>query len=101
MNMKTYQINLGYGEETVAIQYPKYGNGRTAIQLWAVEHGQIVEPFLTATCNLPDAEIADDEVAVKDWSENEGVYKWLVENGLVSPAIRAVPTGFVEALICT
>jgi len=40
------------------------------------------------------------EVAIKNWSENEGVYEALLAANVIYPAHAKFPTGFVEALIC-
>lgn len=40
------------------------------------------------------------EVAVKDWSENEGFYKELVEQNVVTEYHRTQPSGFVNVKVC-
>lgn len=79
------------------VQFSEYGNGRTAIELIDAEDGC---PVAVATVNIPDAKLAHDEVLIKDWSENHGVMDALMVAGIVGPAIGAVPTGFVVALVC-
>jgi hypothetical protein len=85
---------LGYD---CVIRFPKYGNGRTAIQLFIEETG---EPMATASVNLPDVELTSDEVAIKNWSENEGILDILVDAGVVAEPHKTEPTGYTYAHIC-
>jgi len=45
-------------------------NGRLALRLIEWQSG---EPIATATVNVPDVDIEDDEIIVKDYNENEGM----------------------------
>lgn len=47
------------------------------------------------TSNFPSLPMDDDEVAVKDYSENEGVLAALREAGLVEAPHRWIPSGYV------
>lgn len=76
----------------VAIETGKYSNGRTAIKLIDVEDGS---PVLTATVNVPDAQLADDEVVLKTYSENAGIERFFIDNNLASFTGRFVMTGYM------
>jgi hypothetical protein len=56
--------------------------------------------FTVATVNLTEENLRPDEIAVKSWSENEGLYEWLLEKELIEEARRRVDIGHVEAPIC-
>lgn len=56
------------------------------------------EVFLTATCFLED--LRPGEVAVKNWSENEGVLDTLLREGIVKFPHRHIRTGYVMAPVC-
>lgn len=75
----------------------QYDNGRPALQLIDAEDGS---PIATATVNLPDVPLGRNQVAIKDWSENEGMLKALTEAGIVKPTGQTVPSGYVEVPIC-
>ncbi|MCA9178404.1 MAG: hypothetical protein KDB14_28280 [Planctomycetales bacterium] len=45
-----------------------------------------------ATVHLPGAELAEDELLVKDYAENEGVLEALIAAGLVEPTGRHIST---------
>ena len=40
------------------------------------------------------------EVAIKDWSENEGILDFLVQNKIVKEPHRFVESGYVKIPIC-
>lgn len=74
-----------------------YANDRPALELIDANDGS---PILKATVNLPEYSLNEDEVFIKDWSENAGIYNVLVNEGIISEATEIVPTGFVHALKC-
>lgn len=41
------------------------------------------EPLAVATVNLPDVELADGCILVKDWAENEGMFESLIDAGVI------------------
>ncbi len=84
------------GEETaVYLKHGKYANGNPSIQLYdAVEHF----PFATCTVNVPG--LAQDEVAIKDYSENEGMLQFLIDEEIVEPPHRDIESGFVVLPVC-
>lgn len=49
-----------------------------------------------ATVNLPDVTADRYEVFIKDYSENEGMLKALVEAGVVAATGRTIRAGFAE-----
>lgn len=73
-----------------------YKNDRTAIKLIDSEDGM---PVLTATVNLPDEDINEDEVLIKSWSENEGIEEILVKENIIGPKIKDIPAGFANATL--
>jgi hypothetical protein len=74
-----------------------YNNGRVAIQLIDVEDGS---PVAVATVNLPQYDLSEDEVIIKDYSENEGVLAALIKGGVITKPVRYVLTGFVTCPVC-
>lgn len=72
----------------------RYSNNRLAITLDDPLTG---ERWGVATVNIPDAVLMKDEIILKDWSENEGMVNFFIENGLVEDTGRLVPTGHVLA----
>ncbi len=57
------------------------------------------EPVARCTISLPGV-TNKDEVAIKDYSENEGMLDTLMDAGVVKPPHRFVSSGFVMIPIC-
>lgn len=74
-----------------------YSNGRTAIYLVDMEDGS---PVATATINMPDVELEDGEVVIKDYSENSGMFDALFEGGVVESVTRVIVTGYTLSPVC-
>lgn len=51
-----------------------------------------------ATVNIPDCHLEPDEVLIKNWSENSGIFQALIKSGYISPTGVTVPTGHVRAI---
>lgn len=75
----------------------RYDNGRIGLEVIDAKDG---EPLFTATVNLPDIELASDEVVIKNYSENEGLLEVLVAYNYVIPTGQVVETGYVSVPIC-
>lgn len=55
------------------------------------------ETFAFLTCNLPTQYLDEDEVFIKDWSENEQFAKACLESRYFLETGRVCPTGFVNS----
>lgn len=78
------------------LQFSRYANGRLAIQL----HDDSGEPFATATINVPTMPLAEDQVLIKDYGENEGLLTALEEAGVVRTTGVRCRLGYVQADVC-
>lgn len=78
----------------------QYANGRIALELIDADVPYRNESVAVCTVNLPNVRMAADEVAIKDYSENEGMLNVLIAHGIVSTPLRYVQSGFVEIPIC-
>lgn len=88
-----YKLKTPYSEYQVELAKGSYSNGRTAIELIDAEDGC---PVMVATINVPEVELAEGEIIIKNYSENEGVLEFLQENEIVGPVKRNIGTGFVS-----
>lgn len=77
------------------VMIQKYGTGNPAVRLLDVEDGM---PVAVATLNVNGLEL--DEVAIKNYSENKGMYETLLENGIIFPKHREISTGHVTVPVC-
>ncbi len=67
------------------------------IELIEVETG---EPYAVATSPLQELNMVEGYVAVKDYSENTGMLRFLMDNDIVEPPVTYLKQGFVDFPIC-
>jgi hypothetical protein len=83
-----------------------YSNGRPAVEyLMLSDEPELaemgyMESACVATLNLPDEDLEADEVIIKDYSENQGIYDCMLKAGHIGPASRYVKSGFITAPVC-
>lgn len=70
---------------TVEVKWTKYQTGQNALLLGP--------GVFTASVCLPEFTLGEDEVFIKNWSENEGVMEALVAHKIISPPIGEYPAG--------
>jgi hypothetical protein len=83
----TCKLELGWYEHS----------GRIALDLIDAENG---EPVATCTVNIPDYDLPDGYVIIKDYSENEGMLDALMNAGIVGEPKGWIQTGFVTVPVC-
>ena len=81
---------------TLDLGFAKYSNGRTAITMTDSEDGA---PCGKASVNV-EADLTDDQIAIKNYNENEGILSVLVEAGIVSEPFGVIESGFVQIPVC-
>lgn len=76
-----------------------YQGGNMALKLIGIDLPAYDNVVAVATTNLPG--LAENELAIKDWSENEGMYQTLLGSDIITPAHRYEQSGWIEAIpIC-
>lgn len=90
--MKTFKLTAFEQTRDVVVALHKYENGRTAIQINDATDGH---PYAVASVNMPNVLLADNEVLIKDYSENLGMLDFLIKNNIVTPTPNGVNAGFV------
>lgn len=81
----TYENCYFYGS-----QYQESGN--IALEIWSNEEG----PICRVTVH-PGIKVPEDCIAIKNYSENEGVVDWMKSMGFIEDApVRIIKTGWVE-----
>lgn len=88
------ELRIKFKDYECFLNIGKYSNGRLALELIDTED---CCPVATASVNIPDASLADDEILIKSWSENEGMADLLMNLKVIGPELEKVPTGFVYA----
>ena len=92
MNNKfTYKSQYGeYHNCQFMIGY--YENGNLGIEIWSDTEG----PITKVTVN-PDIKIPKDRIAIKNYSENEGIVDWLISEGIIEDTpVQIIPSGWIE-----
>jgi len=78
-------------EQEVKPEFLRYSNGNKALRFTALDG----TPLVTASVN-PGQPLPDDLLAVKDWSENEGVSDQLRQANIIfGPPVLSIKSGFV------
>ena len=86
-------MKVQFGKYDCLANLSLYKNGHKAILLVDPVDGS---PIAHATVNLPNEDVEIDEVFVKDYSENSGMYDALCDAGIIEPeAVGAAQSGFV------
>jgi hypothetical protein len=89
-------VNVRYKERDCIVDISLYGNKRPAILLTTDAGEAVAKASVNITCFKP----ADDEVLIKDYDENEGILRCLIDAGVVTPTGRQLWTGNVKLHIC-
>ena len=86
----------------IRVEFSTYAiDNSTAIKLMSWDEEYHTEmPFAVATVYAEGAELAEDEVVIKNYSENEGIYELLLRNDIIHKSHAKIPLGFTEGLIC-
>jgi len=79
-------IQFSIFDSIVEFKVGHYQNGRTALQLVTLEG----KPYATLTVNIPTEKLANDEVIIKTYSENEYVALEAWKTGLFEDTGRRV-----------
>lgn len=95
--MKTVKItnsNWQMIDKELEIRFYPYEAGGIAIEL--NEPGK--DWNVWARCTIcPDFPMEPGEVAIKNYSENEGLYESLLDAGVIEKAHREIPCGWISA----
>jgi hypothetical protein len=95
--MATIKHKSPYGDYELIAQFAKYANGQTAIKLIDIADGF---PFATATVCVEDDLLKEGEVAIKNYSENEGILESLIEAEVIDYPHAFIKSTHVEIPIC-
>lgn len=97
-------MNVRFMEIDCEPVFTRYQNNQVAIQL-VVAHAEGNQPFspgmpvAKATVSIPFP-MQENEVAIKDYSENEGILDALINAGVVHPPHKHAVCGHAMVPIC-
>lgn len=90
MSTFTYESKYGTYKDSF-FRVGHYENDNTAIEIWSNSEG----PITKVTVN-PDINVPKDMIAVKDYSENEGMVDWLMSMDIIEgEPLKIVNTGWI------
>jgi hypothetical protein len=84
-------------DDGVEIIKKQYQNKRTALIAVNITTG---EELCTCSVNIPEYPLDEEDIIIKDYSENEGVLDDLITKGIVSEPIDWITSGHVLVPIC-
>ena len=88
-------MNATHNGFALTIERKHYALGQIALQAWC-EDG----PYMMCTVCIPDVDLADNEVIIKNYSENTGILDALMSAGIVSAPTRDIHVGYAIAHVC-
>ena len=91
-------IKVKFKEWNCYLEFDKYlSTDNNAIHLKEEETDEYIA---TASVNLSGIRLEKDEVMIKDYSENEGMLKTLVNAKIIGEPITHIQSGFVLIPVC-
>jgi hypothetical protein len=90
MTKKVYQ----FGDLNVNVNFSYYReNDRPSMTIVEADSQEVL---FHASVNLPNIKIEENQMFIKNYSENEGVLDFLLSNNIVKKSGRTVYSGFTE-----
>lgn len=89
--------NVKFKNWDCTVTKTKYKDGNVALVLTDNSDGL---PITTASVNLPDVLMPEGYIAIKNYSENEGILSTLVEANIIDFPSDYIKRGYVEIPIC-
>lgn len=89
-------MNIQFKQWNSKLETTMYHDGNIALRLIGNDLPIYDNLVATASVNLPG--LLKDEIAIKDWSENEGMYEVLLKSEAITPAHRYETSGYIESI---
>lgn len=78
------------------VEFYNYISGRKGFRL-VTDDG---EPIIYCTICLDNVKVKENEVIIKNYAENKGIYGALLKAGFITPYHRKVSVGYNSGLLC-
>jgi hypothetical protein len=75
-----------------------YATGAKALRAVDPDTGEV---YATLSVYSELAPLTDNQIFIKDYSENEGALTTLIDAGIISPITGQIPSGYVTLHLCT
>ena|ERR1700748_245893 len=89
-------MNIQFKQWNSKLETGMYQGGNVALKLIGLDLPIYDNLVAVASVNLPG--LLKDEIAIKDWSENEGMYEALLNAEVITPAHRYEKSGYIESI---
>jgi hypothetical protein len=90
------RVVVRFAEWECWVLLERYENGRAALRLVDVaDHS----PVARATVNRPDVLLGEDEVLIKDYSENAGILDALERAGVLQRTGQTIASGYAMLIV--
>ena len=89
---------IKFRNQELYLQFGRYEyTNMVALQLYTSDGS----PYMTASFNPVEVPDTDTTrlIAIKDWSENEGIEKALLDNNVFEKFVKSIPTGYVNGSV--
>jgi len=89
---------IKFRNQELHLQFGRYQHtNMVALQLYTSDGS----PYMTASFNPVEVPDTDTTrlIAIKDWSENEGIEKALLDNNVFEKFVKSIPTGYVNGSV--
>jgi len=97
--MEEVKLNIFGTVYNCKVLYQKYQAGGHRIDLIDLSDGM---PVATATVHVPGVKLENNEVIIKDYSENEGIYNALLEYNIIKETSKSIQiSDYIKAPIAT
>ena len=88
---------IKHGDYNLELELGIYHNGQVCLRLRDMEDKM---PYATATVCVENDLLQKGEVAIKDYSENEGILNALIEADIVEPPHAFIQADYTKIPIC-
>jgi hypothetical protein len=99
MSNQTFHIKTKYlNHSNCQLSFGKYQDGSTALLIRSSQG----EPLIKVTSYLPEVILEEDQIIVKDYSENEGILQCLIELEIIEELedLDPITSGFAILNVC-
>lgn len=86
-----FDMTIQFKKWLCELNFSAYENGNPALTLTERSGNELIA---VCTVNLPS--LKEDELAIKDYSENESMYKTLLEYKIIKAAHRFLSSGYIK-----
>lgn len=87
---------LNFNDNEYSIEYFNYQNKRRGILL--VNNN--TDDKINCTINIDTRDVVENQVIIKNYDENLGIYDLLIKHEIIKPYSRRIPVGLNFGLLC-